>query len=60
MKRDDAMAPHNKAPAGDTRGLLDDYLTEQQLADELDVTIRTLRNWRAAWCGQPTPAKAFR
>ena len=47
MKKDDAMPPHNKALAGDTGGLLDGYLTEQQLADELDVTIRTLRNWRA-------------
>jgi hypothetical protein len=33
--------------AGDTGNILQDYLAEQQLADELDVTLRTLRNWRA-------------
>ena len=41
------------APAGDTGQLLDDYLTENQLANELGVTVRTLRNWRAVGDSPP-------
>ena len=36
------MAIHD----GDT-GLLADYLTEDELAKELGVTRKTIRNWRA-------------
>ena len=37
-----------KAHIGDTGAILADYITEQQFADELNVTLRTLRTWRAA------------
>ncbi len=33
--------------------LLDDYLTEQQLAEQLDKTPRTLQSWRQRRCGPP-------
>lgn len=36
---------HDVAPR--SPALLCDYLTETQLAGELGVTLRTLRNWRA-------------
>ena len=47
------MAPSNEALASDTGRLLDDFFTEQQWADELDVTLRTVRNWRALGKGPP-------
>ena len=39
--------PHAAAVPATAGALLNDYLTEQQLAEQLDVTIRTLRKWRS-------------
>jgi len=36
-----------------SRLLLDDLLTEQELAASLEVTVRTLRRWRALRDGPP-------
>ncbi len=47
------MPPHSEAQVSDTGRLLDDYFTEQEWADELDVTLRTVRNWRALGKGPP-------
>jgi hypothetical protein len=33
--------------------LLEDYLTEDELAEELGVTVRTLQGWRQARKGPP-------
>jgi len=33
--------------------LLQDYLTEESLAGEIDVTVRTLRRWRKERKGPP-------
>jgi hypothetical protein len=33
--------------------LLDDYLSEEETAAQLDVTARTLRNWRRGRTGPP-------
>ena len=36
-----------------TDGLLDDYLTEDELAKELDLAPRTLQRWRRQRTGPP-------
>ena len=38
---DTALAPDNSKP-----GLLDDYLTERQFAEENDRSLRTIQRWR--------------
>lgn len=44
--RDDAQAGERAPPA-----LLDGWLTRQQLADELGLSVRTLANWASAGMG---------
>lgn len=34
-------------------GLLSDYVSEHDLADQLGVTLRTMRNWRSLGEGPP-------
>ncbi|HXF53400.1 MAG TPA: helix-turn-helix domain-containing protein [Hyphomicrobiaceae bacterium] len=42
------MTDRTRRETGDTGStILAGYMTEQELADELDVTRRTLMNWRA-------------
>ena len=36
-----------------TAKLLEDYLSEEQFAEELGVSTRTLRNWRQQRTGPP-------
>jgi hypothetical protein len=33
--------------------VLNDYQTEQELATDLDICVKTLRRWHAARCGPP-------
>lgn len=42
-----------QAPAVKTPGLLDDYLTREDLAAELGKCVRTLDRWHAARFGPP-------
>jgi excisionase family DNA binding protein len=39
--------------ANSTGELLADYLTQEQVADELGVSVKTLRSWRALCEGPP-------
>src|ERR1051325_9436638 len=39
--------------ASASRGTLDDYLTPDQQADELDISTRTLARWRGKRMGPP-------
>jgi excisionase family DNA binding protein len=39
--------------AGDTGGLLDEFITQDELADELDVSRDTILRWRRRGAGPP-------
>ena len=41
-------------------GVLDDYLTPEQLADELGISTRTLYRWRRVWGDAPPVTKVGR
>ncbi len=41
-------------------GVLDDYLTPEQLADELRISTRTLYRWRRVWGDAPPVTKVGR
>lgn len=47
-------------PAHSHRPLLADYLTRQQLADELNIDLRTLSRWRWQRKGPPATRVAGR
>lgn len=48
------MTPrHAPQRVRDTGTVLDEYITEQQLADELKINLRTMKNWRISGYAPP-------
>jgi hypothetical protein len=47
-------AKSTTAPAQDALGILEGYVTERELARQLDKSLRTVRRWRGKREGPPS------